>query len=106
MILAAQDQALRTNYTIDKTLETPLCRLCRDATETVRHIVSGCKKLAQREYRRHHNKVVLQVHWEGCRKYGIECTDKWFDHQPWSIAENGGEDYLGHDYLHRQTGEA
>ena len=38
LILAAQEQALRTNlikYSIDKTLETPLCRLCGDATETV-----------------------------------------------------------------------
>ena len=38
LILAAQEQALRTNsikYSIDKTSETPLCRLCGDATETV-----------------------------------------------------------------------
>ena len=24
-----------------------------------------------------------------CRKYGIECTDKWYDHQPLPTAENG-----------------
>ena len=45
LILAAQEQTLRTNsikYSIDKTSETPLCRLCGDAAETVRHIVSGC----------------------------------------------------------------
>ena len=92
MILAAQEQALRTNsikYSIDKTSETPLCRLCGDATETVRHIVSGCKKLAQREYRKRHDKVALRVHWEMCRKYRIECTDKWYDHQPMPTAENG-----------------
>ena len=36
LILAAQEQAFRTNsikYSIDKTSETPLCRLCGDATE-------------------------------------------------------------------------
>ena len=52
LILAAQEQALRTNsikHCIDKTSETPLCRLCGDSTETVRHIISGCKKLAQGE---------------------------------------------------------
>ena len=62
LILAAQEQALRTSsikYSIDK---TPLCRLCGDATETVRHIVSGCKKLALREYRKRHDKVALRVH--------------------------------------------
>ena len=52
LILAAQEQALTTNsikHSIDKTSETPLCRLCGNSTETVRHIVSGCKRLAQRE---------------------------------------------------------
>ena len=37
LILAAQEQALRTNsikYSIDKTSETPLCRLCGEATES------------------------------------------------------------------------
>ena len=24
-----------------------------------------------------------------CRKYGIECTDEWYDHQPLPFAENG-----------------
>ncbi|XP_068708265.1 uncharacterized protein [Montipora foliosa] len=91
-ILAAQKQALRTNsikYSIDKTSETPLSRLYGDATEIIRHIVSGCKKLAPREYRKRHDKVALRVHWEMCRKYGIECTDKWYDHQPLPTAENG-----------------
>ena len=33
--------------------------------------------------------MALRVHWEMCRKYGIECTNKWYDHQPLSTAENG-----------------
>ena len=74
LILAAQEQALRTNsikHSIDKTSETPLCRLCRNSTETVRHIISGCKRLAQREHKKRHDKVALRVHWDMCRKYGI-----------------------------------
>ena len=93
MILAAhQDQALRTNsikFSIDKTSETPLCSLCGESAETVRHIVSGRKKLAQREYRKRHDKVAMRVRWEMCRKYGIENTDNWYDHQPLSVTENG-----------------
>ena len=53
LILAAQEQALRTNsikHSIDKT------------SETVRHIISGCKRLAQREYKKRHDKVALRVH--------------------------------------------
>ena len=59
-ILAAQEQALGTNsnkYTIDKTSETHLCRLCGESIETVRNIINGCKKLAQGEYRKRHDKV-------------------------------------------------
>ena len=92
LILAAQEQALRTNsikHSIDKTSQTPLCRLCGESTETVWHIVSGCKKLAQNAYRKRHDKVALRVHWEMCRKYGIDCNDKWYDHQPLPIIENG-----------------
>ena len=47
-----------------------------DSTETVSHIVSGCRKLAQREYRKR------------CRKYELEYTDKWHDNPPLSVAEN------------------
>ena len=92
LILAAQEQALRTNsvkHSIDKTSQTPLCRLCGESTETVWHIVSGCKKLAQNAYRKRHDKVALRVHWEMCRKYGIDCNDKWYDYQPLPIVENG-----------------
>ena len=46
------------------------------------------KRLAQREYKKRHDKVALRVHWEMCRKYGTECTDKWYDHQPLAVAEN------------------
>ena len=33
--------------------------------------------------------MALRVHWEMCRKYGIECNDKWYNHQPLRTAENG-----------------
>ena len=62
LILAAQEQALRTNsikHSIDKTSETPLCRLCGNSAETVKHTISGCKRLVQREYKKRHDKVAL-----------------------------------------------
>ena len=76
-------------HSINKTPETSLGRLCGDSTETVRHIVSGCSKLAQREYRKHQDKLALQVHWELCRKYGLERTDKKYDHHPLPVVLNG-----------------
>ena len=53
-ICAAQEQALRTNYTknkIDKTSENPLHRMCGEREKTVQHICE-CKKLTQHEYKR------------------------------------------------------
>ena len=34
-------------------------------------------------------KAMTRVHWELCRKYVLESADKWYDHQPLSVAENG-----------------
>ena len=55
LIRAAHDQALRTNcfkHHVHNTAESPLCRLCGGKRKTVSHIVSECKMLAQRGYKR------------------------------------------------------
>ena len=58
---------MRTNYVkfhIDKTGESPLCRMCRVENETVSHIVSECKMLAQKEYKKRHDNVCRYIHWK------------------------------------------
>ena len=43
LICIAQEQFIRTNYikyNIDKTAESPLCRMCSTRNETISHIVS------------------------------------------------------------------
>ena len=90
LIIAAQDQALRTNYVkhkIDKDPVSPLCRLCKDKNETVDHILSCCKKLCQSEYKRRHDQVAAAIHWSMCRKYHIECNDKWYEHRAEKVTE-------------------
>ena len=55
LLCVAQEQAIRTNYVkhhIDKTSESPLCRLCEKKCTSVQHLVCGCEKLAQKEYKR------------------------------------------------------
>ena len=45
MICAAQEQALRANsikWYIDKTNDSPLCRLCGKSSESVWQVVNGC----------------------------------------------------------------
>ena len=91
LILAAQDQALRTNVIkakIDKSQEISLCRLCGKWDETVSHIVSECEKLAQKEYKRRHDKVALAIHWDLCKKLNFRSSDKWYEHEPESVQEN------------------
>ena len=60
LIVAAQNQSIRTNLVkakIDKTQKDTLCRLCKKGDENIGHVVSGCSKLAQKEYKRRHDKL-------------------------------------------------
>ena len=52
--MATQEQAIRNNIKvkIDKTQENSKCRMCGNAEESVNHVLSKCRKLAQKEYKR------------------------------------------------------
>ena len=91
LILAAQDQALRTNLVktkIDKTQNQPLCRMCMKTNETVDHIISGCCKLAQKEYKRRHDCVARALHWDLCKQAGFPHAGRWYEHSPEPVMEN------------------
>ena len=63
LIVAAQNQSIRTNLVkakIDKSQKDTLCRLCKKADESTDHVVSGCSKLAQKENKRRHDNLVKQ----------------------------------------------
>ena len=71
LILAAQEQAIRTNVIkakIDNTQEQSKCRMCGEKDETVNHLISECSKMAQREYKRRHDWVGRRVHWDQWRR--------------------------------------
>ena len=75
LLCAAQEQAISTNYVkyyIDKTSESPLCRLCGKKGERVQHLVCECEKLAQKEYKRRHDNEAKKIHWDFCKKNGLE----------------------------------
>ena len=85
LIFAAQEQAIRSNsikYSIDRTTYSPLFRKCGVKVESVRHIISGCEKLSQNEYKRRHEIVARIIHWKLCAKYGFEVSEKWYEHKP------------------------
>ena len=94
LIVAAQNQSIRTNPVktrIDKSQGDSLCRMCRKVDESIDQIVSGCSKLAQKEYKRKHDNLGKIVHWNLTRKCNFEAGDKWYEHDPESALEN--EDY-------------
>ena len=91
-LMAAQDQALRTNAIksrIDKQDISPMCRLCGEREETISHIVAECTKLAQKQYRHwRHDRVALVIHWTLCKRFGFPHSDQWYEHVPERVLEN------------------
>ena len=66
LIVAVQNQIIRTNLVkakIDKSQKDMLCRMCKKADESTDHFVSGCRKLAQKEYKGRHDNLGKIVHW-------------------------------------------
>ena len=91
LILAAQEQAIRTNLIkakIDKTQEDSRCRMCGKVDETINHLISECSKMAQKEYKNRHDWVGRRIHWDICRKFGVNVSEKWYNHEPESVVEN------------------
>ena len=54
----------------------------------MQHLVCGCEKLAQKEYKRRHDNVAKKVHWDFCKKNGLEHAEKWYEHVPEGVVEN------------------
>lgn len=101
LIIAAQDQALHTNsvkYSIYHTSDTNKCRLCGEKVESVTHIVSACKTLAQKEYKRRHDKVCQNLHWLLCKKYEYDVTDRWYEHTPEKVLDEAGKPKILWDF--------
>lgn len=93
LICAAQEQAIRTNYVkcnIDKSVASPLCRLCHEKGESISHVVSECKKLAQSEYKKRHDNVAKYIHWELLGQFLMERSEKWYEHKPVGVMERNG----------------
>ena len=84
LIVATQNQSIRINLVknkIDKSQKDTLCRLCKKADESIDHVVSGCSKLAQKEYKRRHDNLGKIAHWKLARKCNFEAGDKWYEHE-------------------------
>ena len=82
LLSPAQEQALNTNsvrkiYHKDVLNKSRLCGEC-----------STHSMLAQKHYKRRHDKVCLNIHWGLCKKYGVKVCERWFEHKVESVIEN------------------
>ena len=85
-----QEQALNTN-SVRKIYHENVsnkCRLCGTHKENVLLIVSGCSVLAQKEYKRRHDQVCLNIHWALCKKYRVKVCERWYEHKVECVIEN------------------
>ena len=90
MVVAAQDQALRTRYYERNILHRdviPTCRLCSVGVETVDYIVAGCSALAPMDYTDRHNQAASIIHWGICRNFGVLVESRWYRHHPDRLVE-------------------
>ena len=86
--MAAQNQSIRTNLVkakIDKSHGDSIGSVCRKVDKSIDHIVSGCNKLAQKEYKRRHDNLGKIVHWKLAKKCNFEAGDKWYEHEPENV---------------------
>ena len=90
LLIAAQNNAIRTNHIkarIDKTPQNSKFRLCVERDKTTNHIGSEFSKLAQKENKTRHDWVGKVIHCEMCKKMKFDHTNKWYMHSP-APAEN------------------
>ena len=87
LVVAAQDQALRTQYYESNILHRfsqshlPLVQ-CRPG-----HIVAGCSALAPMDYNDRHNQEASIIHWNICRHFGVPVERRWYRHHPDRLVE-------------------
>ena len=81
-------ELLTVKHHIDRSIDSPLCRMYGKCGESVQHIVSGCEKLAQKEYKRRQHNVAKKIHSDLCKKHDLEHHEKWCDHILEGVIEN------------------
>ena len=93
-MVAIQDQTIPTrNYRKhilkDNTITTDKCRRCNAQSETIEHIISGCKMLAQIDYKHRHDQVAKILHQRIGKKYElIEELSPYYEYTPQTILES------------------
>ncbi|CAB3260828.1 unnamed protein product [Arctia plantaginis] len=92
-VCAIMDEVIMTNnyrkYILkDGTVD--ICRACHRPGESIRHIISGCSRLANGEYLHRHNQVARIVHQQLALKYHLVNLEvPYYRYVPDPVLENG-----------------
>ena len=103
LLIATQNKAIRTNHIkarINKMQQNSKCRRCGDRDETITHIISECSKLAQKEYKTRPDWVGKVIHWEICKKFKFDHTNKWYMYNPAPVLGNNTYRLLWDFHIH------
>ena len=68
--------------------------MCEKADETSAYAVAESEKLAQRHQKIWRHDEDTFIIWCLCDKYGIEVSDRWYNHNPESVCEHENAEIL------------
>jgi len=93
-IVAAQDEALQTEYYETNVLSTETdskCRLCQQFDETIDHTIITCPILAKEQSIKRHDRVCAQLHFNICKETGAQLDKKHqYEHVAKSVETSQG----------------
>ena len=91
-IMAAQEHGTRARpirHRNDEENVSPFCSVYGKREETVAHVSSVRKVLAQNEYKKWQHDTICQIiHWQLCKDNGFNHSERWYEHRPDAVAEN------------------
>ena len=91
LVMAAQEQAIRTNAIktkIEKTQAESKCRLCDKVDETVRHIVCQCPSWHKGSVKGGMTGWAERYIGKYVEKLVFDVNEKWYKHEPERVVEN------------------
>ncbi|XP_054157466.1 uncharacterized protein LOC128955815 [Oppia nitens] len=92
-MMAIQDRVIPTRnhqkYIQKLNIPTDKCRMCHMESETIEHILNGCKVLTNTEYLSRHNQVAKIIHQELAIRFGLTKEPlPYYRYEPQSVMES------------------
>ena len=69
--------------------------ICGDRDEMINYIISKCSRIVQKEYKTRNHWVRKGIHWELCKKFKFDHTNKRYMHNTEAILEKKTQNSLG-----------